>query len=391
MRLTRDDDLQPLPPTADAITATVTGEHLLAGRNDTPALTIDQLPAGIVYLDGPGAAYAARGIIVSTALAAATGQPTRLLHLHPDDLAALLPEIDPLDLDAAGIERSPEPTDPQQTTIRIIPDPAATVHWQTDRDGITTGTGLAAPQRLCMLGPRAANDLLILVRHALVQPSESAPPTSPHNQNRPPVATLPADLPAPASLRLIGRCELSVAGRPIRIRRNAGLQILAYLAIHPQGASKAELIRACWPQQPPATITQRLHTTISDLRNQLRPLVNADPVTRNGEHYQLNQNVIDTDLRAWRNTTRAAAHAPDGATRIRASHELIALYQGELAAGHHWPWLQAAREALRRDVVDAYTAVADHTADPEAAELLAQALAVDAQNQDLPQRPMRHQ
>jgi len=53
--------------------------------------------------------------------------------------------------------------------------------------------------------------------------------------------------------------------------------------------------------------------------------------------------------------------------RNTACQALVDAYRGELAAGHTWPCLQRLREALCRDVLDAYrhlaaTGPADQTA-----------------------------
>jgi hypothetical protein len=286
-----------LPLTVDAITATLPPDPQQASRDGLPPVRADQLPGEVIRLDGPGAADAARGMIVTAALAVATGQPARPLHLDRDDLARLLPDTDPRDLMSAGIHLDrPTAREPAQqaagqtreqpaasptaagppTTVRLSADPAATVRWQVARDGTTTGTGITTPHRFCVLDRHAAADLIMLVRQALDQPTQSAP-QPPASAPTPPPAPSAAPVGSPAHLTLIGGCELTIDGTLVHLRRNAGLQILAFLAIHPEGATKTDLIRACWPGQPPATITQRLHTTISDLNL---------PQFREGMHYE---------------------------------------------------------------------------------------------------------
>jgi DNA-binding SARP family transcriptional activator len=150
------------------------------------------------------------------------------------------------------------------------------------------------------------------------------------------------------------------------VRRSAGLQILAFLALHPDGATTTELTRAVWPGLPPHTITNRLHTTLSDLRKQLHPLLGDDPISRHDDRYHLNHAAIDTDLAAVRAATSAVTHAATAGQRRAACQTLVDAYRGDLAAGHPWPWLQPLREALRRDVLDAYQHLAA-TATPDRA------------------------
>ena len=412
-RSTRDHDLQPLPLIVDAITATLPPDPQSASHGGRPPVITDQLPGEIILIDGPGAADAARGMIVTAALAVATGQPARPLHLYRDDLAWLLPDTDPRELTAAGIhldrptarepaqqpedqtreqpDQSRTPAEPH-TTIRLSGDPTATVRWHVARDGTTTGAGITTPHRFCVLDRHAAADLITLVRQALDQPARAAgqSPTSTPTPEPAPSAP-PAGSPAPAHLTLIGGCQLMARGTLVRLRRNAGLQILAYLAIHPEGATKTDLIHACWPGQPPATITQRLHTTISDLRRQLHPLIEADPITRTGEHYTLNRQAVDTDLQTWRTAVHTAANAATTEAKLHAHRSLINQYRGDLAAGHHWPWLTPAREALRRDVIDACITAAETAQPSEAAHLLQQALTIDPHNRQLRRRTSSRQ
>jgi len=189
-----------------------------------------------------------------------------------------------------------------------------------------------------------------------------------------------------ARLTLLGGCHLSVAGETVHIRRTAGLQILAYLAIHPDGATRNELTHAIWPHLPAATISQRLHTTVADLRRQLRPLLEADPITHHDDHYRLNTRAVRTDLQQWRTTVHAMTHAVGTAARHRACRDVVDIYRGELAAGHPWPWLTPAREQTRRTVIDACTTLAEHTDNDEALKWLQQAITIDPYNEPIHQQ-----
>jgi hypothetical protein len=61
---------------------------------------------------------------------------------------------------------------------------------------------------------------------------------------------------------LLGGCELTIRDQSVALRRSAGLQIMAFLALHPDGATTSDLIRAVWPGLQPSTITNRLHKWI---------------------------------------------------------------------------------------------------------------------------------
>lgn len=318
---------------------------------------------------------------MSAALTTTNSTPTHDVRVDATDIDALLPGIDP-DLRQAMTVR-PFPGSPagSVTVLTFDATVAASARWHVATDGMIIGADAAAPRRVCVLDQQTATDLIDLVRHTR---DDAAAP----NQlvdHRPGVAhTVVTGKPdAPGRLELLGGCQLVVQGQPTRLRRSAGLQILAYLAVHADGASPAELIRACWPGVRPASITQRLHTTISDLRKQLQPELGSNPVNRHDTRYQLNTAAIDTDLWQWRTAVAAAGCAIETAARIQACHAVVRRYTGEFAAGQDWPWLTPVREALRRDVIDAYVVLVEHEPPPGAVRLLQTAITIAPDNEDL--------
>jgi DNA-binding SARP family transcriptional activator len=372
-----DPDLQPLPPAAQALTVTPPPSTL-------PDLA--PLAGGMLALTGPGAASAARGLLITAALASTThgDDPTYRVWASADSLVTLLPHTDPRLLSTIGIDVShtPPATDSVGTVLVLGSHPTAATRWHVTADGTATTSTTTGPQRVCVLDQQAATDLVDLV---LLLRDNPATPQQRH-QRRPTTGTKDPSPPPPGMLTLIGDCQLTVDQQPVRLRRSAGLQILAYLAVHPDGADAAHLTRTCWPGSQPATTTQRLHTTLSDLRKQLQPLLGADPILRRDQTYQLNPDAIDTDLRAWRNAVTTASSAIGTETLLRACRMVADLYTGDIAAGHHWPWIITAREAHRREAVDAYAVLADHAPPAAALSLLQQAAIIDPHNDDIRQR-----
>ena len=408
-----DPDLQPLPGTVHTITTALAAADTTEPAATTP-LAPDGLPHGILRLTGPGATAAGRGLLVTAALTAPGGTSTPRIRIHPDDLPTLLPGTDIADLSAAvlapatgsgqsiqpvsaqdqddtadRLPRSadpPTPSDPLDDagTVIVLGDhPRATNVWHVSADGIATGTGLTEPRRLCTLDPRAATDLLTLTRtsHA------PAPATEvPRNAGDAVPSTADPAYATAAHLTLLGGCELTISGTPVRLRRTAALQILAYLAVHPDGATRAELTRAVWPHLPAATIAGRLHTTLTDLRTQLHPLLGDEPVTRHEDRYRLNTHAISTDLRPWTAAVDALTHAVGTRAQQNACRSILELYRGHLAEGRTWPWLIAAREQIRRTVIDACSTLAEHAGPDEALTWLQRAITVDPYNEPLHQQ-----
>lgn len=372
-----DPDLQPLPAAVDTVIAAVTDETTRPDQTPPPLLS-QPLPTGVLLLTGPGAAAAARGLLVTTAYS-----DTSTVSLRPRDLHILLTADHPASLPVVQPDaETGEGSHPRTSTVIALGDePTATHHWHITVDGTATGTGLTEPRRLCTLDAQTTTDLLTLTRPQRA-PTPRADPQPPPGPGR-----LPTPVPATAAyLTLLGSCHLTAAGKPIHLRRTASLQILAYLAVHPQGTTRNELTHTIWPHLPPSTISQRLHTTLTDLRQQLRTLLDDDPVTNHDGHYRLNARAIASDLQQWRAAAHAMTHAVGTTAQLHACRDVIDQYRGELGAGHTWPWLTPAREQARRTVIDAYSVLAEHTDPDEALNWLQHAIAIDPYNEPLHHR-----
>jgi len=517
----RDDpDLLDLPATVTAI------QHAVGGPADRPppAMTASammpaggpvrpwQLPAHGVGLVGPGAADAARGLLVAALLAANHGPGTGRLLTTAADLPVLLgtsPEryrdlpgltvadrIDEVltELAAAGahtpagdrrlplagrgrppadgtaaplvvlLATAPDRRRRRQLTALLAPpaDPARGTPvrtlavlgawppgttWRVDADGTTfTTTGEArVAGRLSVLPPDVAVDLLTLLTtlaahgrppaqladrrqatQAVPDGIADAPPA--RLDHRPaPVSALvhqrpepeaapdnrqPATIGPPLRLRLLGAVQLRqrtgathrhpglddalagdepTDGEPeLRLPRSAALQIAVYLAAHPDGATGIALARAVWPGVPaPAS---RLRTTLSTLRIGLEQAAGQPVLRREGDRYRLDPDAVEVDLWQLQAAVDSAARALTADARHAALGEAVVAYTGELAAGETWPWLPAHREAARRHLIDALSALAHAASDQHTAiGLLHQAVGHDPDNEHLHRQLIRAQ
>ncbi len=317
--------------------------------------------------------------------------------------------------------------------------PAGNIGLTANANGNGRRPAVATGARLCVLSATAATDLLTLQAQARpdrfqLHPTSEAPRAS---GQAPPVgqpvaittgsdaqpaadrrtgadAAGPAGVgavpvdgdrdgsrpAAPLRLRLLGGAALyrtADPGSPLRLGRSAALQVLVFLALHPDGATSHDLAAALWPGVRPRP-TDRVYTAASTLRTALARVTDADVevLTRNEERYQLNHHLLQVDLWTLHTAVDLAAAAGDPATRTEALRTIIRCYTGELAAGRLWLWIGPYREATRRHVIDAYTTLADITlagstvpdgVDPSTAvELLRAALMVEPANEDLHRR-----
>lgn len=174
-------------------------------------------------------------------------------------------------------------------------------------------------------------------------------------------------------------------------------ELLVFLALHPDGATREALVAALWAGNPPERPTNALNTALSRLR---RSLVTAtegaisDIISTGEGRYRLDPALVHTDY--WRFTRAVAARraACSDQERIDAYREVIHSYGGTLAEGMPLEWIEAAREATRRDALDAVAALAralvDH--DPQQTlDLLEIARAFDPHNELLYRDIMRLQ
>ena len=408
-----DADLSPLPRTAVAVQAAVAGTTTTAGISVAGGL-VHELPAGGVGLTGPGAAAAARGLLVALLLSRRHGDGPRVVITLPD-LQELLggpaigrPEpaglyvADDLDdacaaLDTAVVQRPGRPV----TIVAAAPDTAPAmqrlaalltlgsaqglsgvvigpwppgVTWHIQADGTTD----APPTRLSALTATAAADLFTL---AALRAGEyqAGPVATPEPATAARVAVGVGNDPR-LRLTLLGPVAVVGDQGAVTIRRTAAVQILVFLALHPAGATTEQLCDAIWPHLRSHTGAGRFYTAMSELRGVLRAATGGrELIVHSGDRYVIDHPAVDVDVDRLLTAGRLAAAGPDQTAREVALRDVIGLYRGELAAGHSWPWLAPLRERVRRSVIHAYAQLAAYHPD-QAAGLWHEATRVDPLN-----------
>ncbi|MGC4855177.1 hypothetical protein ACLQ24_17730 [Micromonospora sp. DT4] len=267
--------------------------------------------------------------------------------------------------------------------------------WQVDPSGRThhqDGSGSAGP-RMCVLTQVTATDLLTVIAHPDPTPPEprtSGPSRSPALAGRSPQwDAISQDHPVRSGndkrrlqLRVLGEPTLLLDGHPVEIRRTAALQVLVFLAAHPDGADTRQLTEAIWPGLPRRSLTGRLYTTLSDLRAAIRSTAGVSIIEHSDDRYRLDPTGITVDLWHFRRVVRdATTTVAADATTWKA---VIDACPADLAARRTWPWLDPIREATRRHVIDAHAALA--SASPDARQALAwlqAGIRIDPYNADL--------
>ncbi|GAA4617259.1 hypothetical protein GCM10023195_76980 [Actinoallomurus liliacearum] len=202
----------------------------------------------------------------------------------------------------------------------------------------------------------------------------------------------------PVQLRLLGAVRVEASGELIATGlRRIARDLLAYLALHPDGITRDQGIDALMPDRDPDAGTTMLHTAINNVRKTLRAATGLrQPMFINHEagRYRLDPTLIDVDL--WR--LQAALHqahkATSDANRITALQQIPDLYTGELADDLTYEWAETERERLRRHATDALAHLArllkdDHP--EQALTVLEHAIEHDPYAEPLYQDLMRHQ
>ncbi|MCK2238166.1 MULTISPECIES: BTAD domain-containing putative transcriptional regulator [unclassified Crossiella] len=174
-------------------------------------------------------------------------------------------------------------------------------------------------------------------------------------------------------------------------------ELLVLLALHPDGATRETLVSALWGQDPPARPTNALHTALSRMRSALATATNGtvtDVVSASNGRYQLDPASVRSDYWRFARAVAARRAAATDSARVDAYREVVNSYGGPLAEGMSNEWIEPAREAIRRDAIDAVAALARALVDSDpqqTLDLLEVARAFDPHNELLYRDIMRLQ
>jgi DNA-binding SARP family transcriptional activator len=164
-------------------------------------------------------------------------------------------------------------------------------------------------------------------------------------------------------------------------------ELLVFLALHPDGASREALIAALWATSPPDKTTNAMNTSLSRLRRALAAATHGtvtDVVLVGEGRYRLNPELVDVDYWSFATAVAERRAVATDQQRVAAYRCIVDTYRGPLADGLSTEWIETARESIRRDAIDAVAALAralvDH--DPQQTlDLLEIARAFDPHNE----------
>ena len=219
---------------------------------------------------------------------------------------------------------------------------------------------------------------------------------------RSPAATM-VRAPSPAGsekavrICILGRLRITARGEEISGGLRKARELLAYLAVHPDGATSASIDEELWPESSPRYAASQRHLAMRKAREMLRASTGlAAPmfIILANERYRLDPALIDVDLWQFDAALGRAQDAASDPDQLAALRQAISLYQGPLADGAAYEWAERHAEPARRRAVDALARIAGivQPGHPEQAlATLETALTHDPYNEALYQAIMRIQ
>jgi ATP/maltotriose-dependent transcriptional regulator MalT len=201
--------------------------------------------------------------------------------------------------------------------------------------------------------------------------------------NRPVVAVQPAQICYQPGLRAwyLGGDQIWVNNTPLALGPGRPREALAYLIVHPRGATRAELYRALWGEEETPDDSNALSRVIYRLR---AALPEGAIVTVNRDTYQLDREAVqvDADVEMFEQTLDAAAQ--DVSQRFSFLQKALDLYQGPFLGDANVPWCFDVRARLERRYRQALRQTAEqnemHGQYQQALELFHQVLQRDSAN-----------
>lgn len=172
--------------------------------------------------------------------------------------------------------------------------------------------------------------------------------------------------------------------------RRKSLELLAYLAAHPDGAPKDQIVEALWPECDPKYGSQAFWHALACVRRRMRGLGSNDKiVVRIDEFYCLDVEQVVVD--GWLfDAARKAADARDPVPLLEAAP---LLYGGEFCEGRYFSWARAPTERYKQALLRVAVQLADGEAENEnidlAVQVLDKALVTDPYDEEVVRKAIR--
>jgi predicted ATPase/DNA-binding SARP family transcriptional activator len=180
--------------------------------------------------------------------------------------------------------------------------------------------------------------------------------------------------PVDLRIRALGAFEVHVRNRRVEKSEwgsSRARELLAFLACHPDGCTKAQIGLALWPDASPGQLRNTFHVTLHRLRN---ALALPDAIQVDGDRYRLNpsqarefdaelfEQEVQAATRELRRPSTSAGRAESiegrGAAAMAALETAVGRYRGDFVAGETvGEWADERRARLRERYLHALDAL----------------------------------
>ncbi|MEU0872948.1 BTAD domain-containing putative transcriptional regulator [Nocardia brasiliensis] len=145
-------------------------------------------------------------------------------------------------------------------------------------------------------------------------------------------------------------------------------EVLAVLALHPNGVSRPRVIDMLWGERPPARATSALTNTLSRLRTAVTAATGGritELLTDDRLHYRLSEATINVDYWDFNAAVAARRRASSDADHAATCRTIADLATAELAPDLTGTWAEPLRESARRDALNALSWLATRNAESD--------------------------
>jgi len=172
---------------------------------------------------------------------------------------------------------------------------------------------------------------------------------------------------------VLGVPRITVRGTEIRGGLRKARELLAYLAVHPRGATGGAISEALWPGSDPGYSARQRHLALRKARGMLRAAAGQPApmfILLAGDRYRLDPAHISTDLWRFDAALEQAAAAPAPAAQLAALRQAADLYHGPVGEDTTWDWAERYAEPARRRALDGLTRIAELLGDQDPEQAL---------------------
>ena len=144
-------------------------------------------------------------------------------------------------------------------------------------------------------------------------------------------------------VHVLGPLTISGARHERRGIRAAALELIAYLALRPNGSSRDQLLEAFWPSGDPKKTRHRLYQATRDARR----LLGEQAISNEHDHYSLDRRQIEVDVDELEGRLRELREEGSVDRSPARLEDALRLFSGEPLAGSDYRWAAGEIQRLR--------------------------------------------